>query len=318
MCGTPIVIGQTDVNRALELKIAEFLKQDDAIIYPSGYQCNVGVFQLLANKDDIIIADKNIHSSLINGCMLTKADLKFFAHNDVDNLWNTLKGSSKYRMRFIAIEGLYSTDGDIAPLDKIAKLTREFDAFLIVDDAHGVGVLGKEGRGILEKFNAYNDVDLVTGSLGKALGVFGGFLAGKDKLIDYFKYNSPMHFYSTALPPYIAAATIAAIDFVKTHDDIRQRIFAYKDKLFTELKSLGYRLTDSQTPLFSILFRDSVETLKFTRLLSKKQIYVVPFVPPSVPKESPRIRLLASAYLKDKDIDKVIKVFKELKNNYVR
>lgn len=317
MCGTPIVIGQTDINRALEQKIAQFLKQDDAIIYPSGYQANIGVFQLLASKDDVIIADKNIHSSLINGCKLTQADLRFFTHNNMENLKELLAGSTKYRMRFIVCEGLYSTDGDIASLDKIAKLTKEFDAFLIVDDAHGVGVLGDEGRGILEKFNAYQDIDLLTGSLGKALGVFGGFLAGKQRLIDYFKYNSPMYFYSTALPPYIAAATIASIDFVKAHNDIREKIYKYKDRLYAALKEMGYRLTDSTTPLFSILFNDSYETIKFTQLLFKKRVYVVAFIPPSVPKESPRIRLLASAYLNNKDIDKVIAVFKDLRSSYV-
>jgi glycine C-acetyltransferase len=318
MCGTPIVIGQTDINRKLELKIAKFLKQDDAIIYPSGYQCNISVFQLLANRDDIIIADKNIHSSLINGCRLTEANLKFFAHNDIQNLQTILNTSLRYRMRFIIIEGLYSTDGDIAPVDKIVNLAKEFSAFLIVDDAHGVGVLGKEGRGIIEKFNAYNDVDLITGSLGKALGGFGGFLAGKQKIIDYFKYSCPMYFYSTALPPYIAASAIVAIEFVKTHNNLRVKIFNYKDKIFTALKKMGYRLTNSTTPLFSILFNNSYETLKFAKLLFQKHIYVVPFIPPSVPQESPRIRLLASAYLRDEDINKVIKIFDELKGKYVK
>lgn len=316
MCGTPIVIGSTDLNRALELKIAEFLKQDDAIIFPSGFQSNISIFQLLADKEDVIVADKNIHSSLINGCLLTKANLKFFQHNDIKDLQAILKNSSKYRMRFIVIEGLYSTDGDIAPLDKIASLAKECDSFLIVDDAHGIGVLGKEGRGILEKFNAYDSVDLISGSLGKALGVFGGFLAGKAKIIDYFKYNSPMYFYSTALPPYIAAAAMAAIDFAKSHDDIRIKIFKYKERLFGALKAMGYRLTPSETPLFSILFSDSYQTLRFNKLLFEKLIYTVPFIPPSVPKDSPRIRLLASAYLKDKDIDKVIAVFKLLKKEY--
>lgn len=316
MCGTPIVIGQTDINRALELKIAEFLKQDDAIIFPSGFQSNISVFQLLANKDDVIIADKNIHSSLINGCLLTKANLKFFQHNDTKDLEAILKNSSKYRIRFIVAEGLYSTDGDIAPLDEISTLGKKFDCFIIVDDAHGIGVLGKEGRGILEKFNAYDNVDLTSGSLGKALGVFGGFLAGNAKIIDYFKYNSPMYFYSTALPPYIAAAAIAAIDFVKSRNDIRLKIFRYKEKLFGALKAMGYRLTPSETPLFSILFKNSFETLKFSKLLFEKLIYTVPFLPPSVPKDSPRIRLLTSAYLTDKDIDKAIAVFKTLKKEY--
>ncbi|MBM3248763.1 MAG: aminotransferase class I/II-fold pyridoxal phosphate-dependent enzyme [Candidatus Omnitrophica bacterium] len=316
MCGTPIVIGQTDINRAFELKIADFLKQDDAIAFPSGFQANTGIFQLLANKDDVIIADKNIHSSLINGCLLTKAKLRFFKHNDAEDLKLALKGSSKYRMRFVVIEGLYSTDGDIAPLDKISSLAKEFDSFLIVDDAHGIGVLGKEGRGILEKFNAYNKVDLITGSLGKAIGLSGGFISGKENIIDYFKYNCPMYFYSTALPAHIAAAAIAAIDFVQKHNDLRIKIFKYKDKLFGALKNMGYHLSASETPLFSILFGNSQQTLEFSKLLFEKQIYTVAFIPPSVPEDSPRIRILTSAYLSDKDIDKAISVFESLKKDY--
>ncbi|MFC1594088.1 aminotransferase class I/II-fold pyridoxal phosphate-dependent enzyme [Candidatus Omnitrophota bacterium] len=317
MCGTPIVIGQTDINRQLEKTIARFLKQDDAIVYPSGYQCNMGVFQLLAREDDCIIADKNVHSSLINGCMLSKASLRFFNHNNMAELRTMLQEAKNSRMRFIVVEGLYSTDGDTAKLDTIIKLAQEFEAFLIVDDAHGVGVLGKEGRGILEKYNAYNDVDLITGSLGKALGVFGGFLAGEANIIDYYRYSSSSYFYSTALPPYVAAAGIASIEFVKTHNDLREKTFAYKEKLYSALQQMGYRLTQSETPLFAILFSDSKATLAMTKQLFEKGIYAVPFLPPSVPKDSPRIRLLPSAYLAEQDIDRVIEVFRELKSAYV-
>ena len=313
MCGTPIVIGHTDINKALEVKIASFLKQDDAICYPSGYQANMGIFQLLAKENDIIIADKNIHSSLINGCMLSKAALRFFPHNDMASLETMLKDAHKARMRFIVVEGLYSTDGDVSHLDKIVTLSKRYNAFIVVDDAHGIGVLGREGGGIIEKYNAYNDISLITGSLGKALGTFGGFLTGRKKIIDYFRHNCSMYFYSTALPPYIAAASIAAIDFVKTHDDLRLKIFKYKDNLFSALKDMGYKLTKSETPLFSILFRDSYETIRMTKLLFERGIYVVPFIPPSVPENSPRIRLLLCAYLKNKDINKIINVFDELK-----
>jgi len=316
MCATPIVTGQTKINRDLEIKIAAFLKQEDALLYPSCYQCNLGVFHLLAKESDTILADRNIHSSLINGCLLSQANLRFFPHNDMPSLEKMLKNSSGSRMRFIVVEGLYSTDGDIACLDKIVKLAKEYRAFTIVDDAHGVGVLGSEGRGILEKFNCYNEIDLITGSLGKALGLFGGFMAGKEKIIDYFRYNSPMYFYSTALPAHIAAAGMASIDFVKSRNDLRRKIFGYKEKLFNRLKEIGYNLTPSQTPLFSILFNDVNQTLKMAKLLFKELIYVVPFLPPSVPKDSPRIRLLTSAYLKEEDISQVIKVFQELRKEY--
>ncbi len=316
MCSTPIVLGQTKINRSLEIKLAKFLKQDDCLLYPTGYQANMAIFHILAKDSDIILADRNIHSSLINGCMLSRAALRFFSHNDTDNLEALLKNTLKYRMRFIVIEGLYSTDGDTAPLERIVKLSQKYAGFIIMDDAHGIGVLGSEGRGSLEKFNCFEEVDLTSGSLGKALGLFGGFLAGNSEIIDYFRYNSPMYFYSTALPPYIAAAGIAALEFVRKHNDLRIKICGFKDKIYQALNKLGYRLTPSQTPLFSIIFKNSSQTLRFTKLLFEKGIYVVPFIPPSVPADSPRIRLLPTAYLKDEDIEKVISVFNDLKDEY--
>ena len=196
MCATPIAMGQTKIHQDLERKIASFLKQEDSIVYPSGYQANLSVLELLAKDKDIIIADQSIHSSLINGCRLSPAKLRFFPHNDMEELRKILQDAQRYRMRFLVAEGLYSTIGDIAPLDKLSALSQEYGAFIIIDDAHGVGVLGKEGRGILEVFDAYEKVGLVTGSLGKALGLSGGFITAKKKIIDtvlgcvgYFNQN---------------------------------------------------------------------------------------------------------------------------------
>lgn len=317
MCGTPIVVGQTDINRALELKLAEFLKQEDVLLYPSCYQCNMGVFQVLSTGEDIIIVDRNIHSSLLNGCALSRAKFRLFPHNNTRRLEEILKRSQDYRMRFIVVEGLYSTEGDIPPLDKIVELAKRYNAFIIVDDAHGVGVLGKEGRGIMEVFNVFGDVDLVTGSLGKALATFGGFLAGKAKIIDFFRYKSTMLIYSTALPPSIAASAIASVDIVKNHPELREIIWRYRDRLYTSLKRMGYHLTKSAAPVFSVIFESTEKTIEITKALFERGVYVTPFVPPSVPKRSPRIRLIPTANLKEEDIEQVIRVFKEVKEKYL-
>ncbi|GAI52778.1 unnamed protein product, partial [marine sediment metagenome] len=149
MCGTPIVIGQTTINKRLEIETASFLKQEDALVFPSCYQCNMGVFSLLANKEDVIITDKKIHSSLLNGIGLCDSLFKVFPHNNTSKLEQALKRYQERRMRFIVVEGLYSTDGDVAPLREIAELAKRYNAFIILDDAHSVGVLGREGRGLL-------------------------------------------------------------------------------------------------------------------------------------------------------------------------
>lgn len=313
MCGTPIVIGQTNINRKLEIEIANFLKQDDALIFPSCYQCNMGVFKLLADKQDIIIADREIHSSLLNGIDLSKASFRMFPHNNVDKLEQLLKKYQNYRMRFIVVEGLYSTNGDIASLGEIAKIAKRWDAFIIVDDAHGVGVLGNEGRGILEVFDVFKDVDLITGSFGKAVGTFGGYLTSNKQLIDSFRYRSPMYFYSTALPPSIAAATIVSLKYIKEHLDLRDKINKYAKRLYKALKSMGFHLTDSTTPLVSVIFKSAEDTFLATKMLYEKGIYVVPFISPSVPKRSPRIRLTLNANLQEEDIDCVIQAFDDIR-----
>ncbi len=313
MCGTPIVIGQTSINRKLEQETASFLKQDDALAFPSCYQCNMGVFKLLANEQDVIIADREIHSSLLNGIALTKASFRMFQHNRVDKLKQLLEKYQDHRIKFIVVEGLYSTNGDVPPLGKITEVAKHYDAFVIVDDAHGIGVLGNEGRGVLEVFDVFKDVDLITGSFGKAIGTFGGFLAGNKQLIDGFRYRTPMYLYSTALPPSIAAATIASLEYTKKHSELREKINKYAKKLFGALKLMKFRLTNSTTPLVSITFKTAEDTFLATKMLFEKGIYVVPFVPPSVPKKASRIRLTLNANLREEDVDYVIQVFEHIR-----
>jgi 8-amino-7-oxononanoate synthase/acyl carrier protein len=316
MCGTPIVVGQTDINRELEVKIAEFLKQEDALVFPSGFQANIGVFKTLCDSEDIIIADKSAHSSLIEGALMSNASLRFFPFNDTSALQEILKVSQDYRMRFIVVEGLYSTEGASTPLDVVTRLAKEYNAFIILDDAHGVGVLGREGRGVMEKFGIY-EADLISGSLGKAIGCFGGFLAGKEKIIDFFRYRLPSYIYSTALPPSVAAGALSSIDLIPDLTDRREKIEGFKEKLYKSLNEMGYNLTPATSPLFSVIFENTGKTLEVTKALFERGVYGTPFLPPSVPKESPRIRLIPTANLQEEDIDEVIKIFEEIKDLYL-
>lgn len=312
MCGTPIVIGQSALNSQLETELARFLKQEDALVYPSCYQCNMGVFSVLASEQDVVLFDKDIHSSLMNGITLSKAKWRSFPHNDLARLEKLLKDTQDRRMRFIVFEGLYSTGGDYPDLSKIIELAKKYDAFTIIDDSHGIGILGDTGRGVVELYDAFKEIDLITVSLGKAIGTFGGALLGSERIVDFFRYSSSMYFYSTALPPAIAGATLEALKYIDHAHAKRGMIKKYADKMYSALLEMGYTLSKSESPLFSVISETSEKTFEITKQLFERGVYAVPFIPPSVPKDSPRIRLTFNAYLSDSDIDQAITVFKEI------
>ena len=314
MCGTPIVVGYIDLNKILETKIAKFLGFDDSLVFPSGYQANLGAFKFLAGKEDVIIVDEIAHSSVIQGARLCSAKLIKFSHNNMDELEQTLKLCKKYRKRFIAVDGLYSTEGDIAQLDVISELADKYDAFTIVDDAHGVGILGKNGKGSLEVKNVLGKIDMLTGSLGKALGCSGGFIATNSKVAGFFRYFCPPFVYSTALPPSLVAASIASLELIQKSEERRKRLYDNKNQLFNGLNEIGYDLTESETPLFSVKSREAQEIINLARDLYKNGAYATPFVPPSVPLGSSRLRLIPHAGLGHEDIDKVINIFREIKS----
>jgi len=313
MCGTPIVIGQTSLNKALEKRIAQFVGTDDALVFPSGYQANTGIFQDITTEKDIIIADKFAHYSLLTGLSLSKAKKRLFKHNDAQDLEKILEKAQDYRMRFIVVEGLYSTEGDISPLKEITGLAKKHNAFVIVDDAHGIGVLGKKGRGILEHCDVFGEVDLVTGSLGKALGCFGGFIATNAELTDIFRYRMGSLIYSTALPPAMAAASLASIDLVENSSSRREQLVNNKKRMYESLKDLGYNLTPSSTPLFSVLCGSNYEALVFSKKLYDNGVYGTPFLIPSVPEGRALVRFIPHANLTNEDISKAVEVFKKIK-----
>ncbi len=314
MCGTPIATGSTELIKELQRQTATFLKQEDALVYPSCYQANLGVFQVLSNQDDILIVDHGSHSSLLNGCWLSKAFFRPFPHNSTKRLAEILARSQDYRMRFIVLEGLYSTEGDYPPLAEIAELAEKYQAFVVVDDAHGIGVLGETGRGVIEQCQVFDRVDLITGSYGKAFGAFGGFISGKKQILDYFRYDSSMLIYSTALPPAVTAAALASLEIVDKHPELIKRTWQYANQLRKGLLEMGYKLTNSKAPLVSVLFKSTPQTVMATKILFSKGVMGTPFVAPSVPAKYPRIRLIPGANLKEEHIEKALVAFKELKD----
>jgi 8-amino-7-oxononanoate synthase/acyl carrier protein len=313
MCGTPIVIGHTDLNRALEKKLAEFLGTEDALVFPSGYQANIGIFQTLTKKEDIIIADKFAHSSLHSGISLSPAKKRLFNHNDLGDLERILEKSGEFGERFIVIEGLYSTEGDTTPLKGMLDLSRKYNAFVVLDDAHGIGVLGSKGRGIIESTDSIGKVDLITGSLGKAIGCFGGFIATSSEVTEILRYRMGSFIYSTALPPAICAASLRSLEMVEKAQKTREKIGKNKNRLYDALNELGYNLTPSSTPLFSVIAGTNYETAILARNLNEVGVYGTPFMVPSVPEGRALIRFIPNADLTEEDLAETVEAFKEIK-----
>jgi len=218
-----------------------------------------------------------------------------------------------YYLRFVVVEGLYSTEGDTAPLREIYELSREYGAFIVLDDAHGLGVLGKEGKGTTEHFDLLGKIDLITGSFGKAFGCFGGFIATNFDLADSFRYKLSPLIYSTALPPVMTAASLASIDIVQNANKERQRLSGNKERMYSALKTLGYNLTPSSTPLFSVITKTNYETIKLAKELNQEGVYGTPFLVPSVPEGRALIRFIPHAGLTHEDLSQVIGAFKKIK-----
>ncbi len=314
MCGTPIVIGQTKINRTLEKRLAEFLETEDALVFPSGYQANLGIFQTLAQREDIIIADKFVHSSLHSGIALSNAKKRLFNHNNMKDLENLLEKSQEFNRRFVVVEGLYSTEGDTTPLRSVVDLSKKYNAFIVLDDAHGVGVLGNKGKGVIEQFDCLGEVDLISGSLGKAIGCFGGFIATSSEVTDIFKYKMGSLIYSTSLPPSLSAAALKSLEFVERGYKRREHIMKNKQKLFDALNKQGYVLTPSSTPLFSVIAGTNYEAAKLSKGLYEHGIYGTPFLTPSVPEGRALIRLIPHANLTEKDLNETIQAFEKVKD----
>lgn len=303
MCGTPIATGYPALFRNAEQRLSRFTGLEDAVIFPSCYQANNGLFSAITGSKDIIIVDHNAHSSLLQGIMTTGARMKPFIHNDMDSLERILKKSGTYRHRFVVTESVFSTEGAVAPFDDIVDLCRMYDAVPVIDDSHGIGVLGKTGQGILEEKNIKNFDGIYTASLGKALANAGGMIAGRKSLIDYLRYYCSHLVYSTALPPAVLAGIHAVLDIIEDKFGIlAARMWRYKNMLTTCLQSNDFTLTGGEAPITSIIGGSTEETLFLARLFYERRILCTPFVEPSVPKGQGTLRLIAGANLSERAI----------------
>lgn len=304
----------------LEEALARFKKAEDAILLPGGYMANMTAIQTIIGKEDIVISDELNHASIIDAVRLSGAKNKFiYKHTDMEDLKAKLEEASKLRktlksngqppLILIVTDGVFSMDGDLAPLPEIVKLAKNYDALTMVDDAHGEGVLGKGGRGIVDHFGLHGQVDIEVGTLSKAFSVMGGFITGKKELITYYKRNSRQFMFSSALTIPDTAALLEAVKILEESDERVKKLWENADYLKEQFKKLGFDTGESETPIMPVMLGDEDVAVQFSAKLLENDVFATPIKSPMVPKGKARIRVIPSAAHSTEDLDKGIAIF---------
>ncbi|MEL7564119.1 MAG: pyridoxal phosphate-dependent aminotransferase family protein [Dehalobacterium sp.] len=313
LCGTPIATGYIDLFKAVEERLAKFIGLEASIILPSCYQANNGLFSAIAGKDDLIVMDHYAHSSLVQGARTAGCRIRPFLHNNMDHLSSILEKSFKYHQIFIVTESVFSTDGSIAPLKEIVQLAEKFHAVPVVDDSHGIGTIGKKGRGILAEAGITDFPGIYTASLGKALANSGGMISGKKDLIDYLRYYCPHLVYSTAISPAVLGGIAKVLDIIEEeYEEIKARMWRYKNLLSQGLLYNNFKLSDGKAPIISICTGSSSDTIDLAKRFYENKVLTTPFIAPSVPVSEGKVRLIAGGNLKEETIYQVLEIIKKI------
>ncbi len=306
-----LLSGNSKLYQVLEEKLANFKKTAAALVFNTGYMANLGIIQSLTGKGDAIIGDELNHASIIEGCRLSRAEVACFPHKDLDCLEFLLKKAGGARRRLIVTDGIFSMDGDIAPLPGIVKLARKYSSLVMVDDAHATGVLGKKGRGCAEYFGLEKEIDIQMGTLGKALGCFGAYVAGSKKLIDFLVNMSRPLIFTTALPPPVLASAAKAIEIVDNYPELRKNLWEKTAFLKKGLKKSGFNLMESETPIIPVFIGDHDRAGKMGELLLEKGILAPGIRPPTVKRGTARIRVAVMATHSRKNLEQALSAFEE-------
>ncbi|WP_162472596.1 8-amino-7-oxononanoate synthase [Thermoanaerobacter kivui] len=308
--GSRLTTGNFVLHRQLEERIARFKSTEDAIVFSSGYLANLGVISALVGQGDLVLSDELNHASIIDGCRLSRATVKVFRHKDVAHLKDILLAErNSYRRCLIVTDGVFSMDGDIAPLPQLLQLAEEFQSLLMVDDAHATGVLGKRGAGTVEHFGLENKNIIQVGTLSKALGSEGGYVAGNVILIDYLRNRARSFIFSTALSPPIVAAAIAALDVLEEELYLLDQLHANVRQFYKGLKELGFEVLPTESAIIPLMVGESHRTLALSSALAEKGVFVPAIRPPTVPEGTSRLRITVMATHKPEDIQRALEAF---------
>ncbi|WP_352417980.1 glycine C-acetyltransferase [Proteiniborus sp.] len=307
------IIGNMTIHEELEELLAKFKREEAAMVFQSGFNCNAGTIQAVTEKGDIIISDELNHASIIDGSRLSRADKAIYKHADMDSLEKVLKESrDKYRNILIITDGVFSMDGDIAKLPEIVELAEKYEAMTYVDDAHGSGVLGESGRGTVDHFGLHGRVDFSIGTLSKAIGVVGGYVAGSKTMQEWLNHRGRPILFSTSLTPASAGAIIEAITMLMETTEYTDRLWENAKYFKQKLGALGFNTGHSETPITPVIIGDEAKTMEFSRKLFENGVFVSGIVFPTVPRGTGRLRCMVTAGHTEEQLDRAVAAFEKV------
>src|SRR4030066_1722975 len=309
--GSRFLNGNLEIHEELETKLARFFRKEAALVFATGYQTNLGPIGALLGRNDLAIIDKYDHASIIDGCRLSFGKVKKYRHNDMRDLERVLE-ATKDKGQLIIVDGVFSMEGDIADLPSIIKLAKTYGARVMVDDAHGIGVLGEGGRGTAEHFGLEDQGDLIMGTYSKSLAAIGGFVAGSRKVIDFIKHVGRSMMFSASLPPSLVATVSTALDIIEEFPELRSQLWKNTHKMLKSYKELEYDTGTSETPIVPIIIKDNMKVYAMCKFLFENGVFVNPVVSPAVP---PGRELLRTSYMAthtEEQLDKVLDAFEKV------
>lgn len=310
-----LICGNLSIHEQLEQRLAAFKGTEAALLYGSGYAANLGIISSLVGRGDYVFSDSLNHASIVDGCRLSKAHIEIFDHNNVEALESALRkacsAGGKSARRLIVVDGVFSMEGDLAPLPQLASLAETYGAMLMVDEAHATGCLGPGGKGVVAHFGLESKVPVIMGTLGKALGGYGAFVAGSRKLIDFLINTSRSFIFSTALPPPVVAAALAALDVVEADASLAEKLQANAAYLRRGLISMGYDTSHSESHIIPVVTGDASLTLEMSRFLLSEGVLAVAIRPPTVPVGKSRIRVAVMANHTQADLEFALRAFQK-------
>lgn len=310
MSSVRFICGTSDLHKELEKKIAEFFGMEDTILYAACFDANGGVFEPLLSEEDAIISDSLNHASIIDGVRLCKAVRYRYANADMEDLEKQLQAAQAQRFRLIVTDGVFSMDGNVAPLDKIYELANKYDAMIMVDESHSAGVVGKTGRGVTELYNLKGKIEIITGTLGKAFGgAIGGFTTGKKEVIDMLRQRSRPYLFSNSIPPLVASAGIKMVEMMSETNELQDKLHENTAYFVEKMLAAGFDIKPTQSAICAVMLYDAKLSQEMAAKLLNEGIYVIGFYYPVVPKDKARIRVQISAAHERAHLDKCVAAF---------